>query len=46
MPTVVVQVLEGVFSLEEKQAIIKGIAETFGKVAGKNYARQYNRKSS
>lgn len=34
MPTVDVQVLEDVFSLEEKQALITGIARVFGEVAG------------
>jgi len=35
MPTVDVQILEGVFTLEEKQGLIREIARAFGKVAGK-----------
>ena len=34
MPTVDVQVIEEVFSLEEKQQLIRGIARVFGEVAG------------
>lgn len=35
MPTVEVQVLEDVFSLEEKQALIQELARAVGRVAGK-----------
>jgi 4-oxalocrotonate tautomerase len=35
MPLIDVQVLEGVFSTDEKQALIKELAMAFGKVAGK-----------
>ncbi len=35
MPLIDVQVLEDVFSIEEKQALIKELAKAFGKVAGK-----------
>ena len=35
MPLIDVQVLEGVFSIEEKQTLIKELAIAFGKVAGK-----------
>ena len=34
MPTVDVQVIEDVFTLEEKQKLISGIAKVFGEVAG------------
>lgn len=34
MPTVDVQVIEDVFTLEEKQKLINGIARVFGEVAG------------
>ena len=34
MPTVDVQVMEDVFTLEEKQKLIRGIARVFGEVAG------------
>ena len=34
MPTVDVQVMEDVFTLEEKQKLISGIARVFGEVAG------------
>jgi phenylpyruvate tautomerase PptA (4-oxalocrotonate tautomerase family) len=34
MPLIEVQVLEDVFSIEEKQALIKELAMAFGKVAG------------
>ena len=35
MPLIDVQVREAVFSIEEKQALIKELAMAFGKVAGK-----------
>ena len=35
MPLIDVQVLEDVFSIEEKQALIKELAMAFGRVAGK-----------
>jgi 4-oxalocrotonate tautomerase len=35
MPLIDVQVLEGVFSIGEKQALIKELTMAFGKVAGK-----------
>ena len=35
MPLIDVQVLEGVFSIEEKQGLIKELALAFGKIAGK-----------
>jgi len=35
MPLIDVHVLEDVFSIEEKQALIKELAMAFGKVAGK-----------
>ena len=34
MPTVDVQIMEDVYSLEEKQQLIKGIARVFGEVGG------------
>jgi len=34
VPTVDVQILEDVFTLEEKQKLIQGIARVFGEVAG------------
>ena len=37
MPTVDVQVMEDVFTLEEKQQLISGIARVFGEVAGEYF---------
>lgn len=34
MPSIDIQVLEGVFSADEKAQIIKKVTEAFGKVAG------------
>ncbi|MBF9030480.1 4-oxalocrotonate tautomerase [Rhodobacterales bacterium HKCCE3408] len=34
MPAIDIQVLEGVFSAEEKAEIIRGVTDAFGKVAG------------
>ncbi len=34
MPLIDIHVLEGVFSAEEKAAMIRGTAEAFGRVAG------------